>query len=164
MSYIRCLSNPEGLYIWPEKGGLTMIKIVGRSGLFEVPTKNFESVLRQWSESFSEILPGNSVKSGKLSIKEEIVSKNRPFQFVWIWDTFLHLFFPHVAWRGTAFSERMHSAKLRWDMNSKIREYKWALYNGDLKICEMWTTTMFYLAKSNAFRWTRQPKNLIKNK
>lgn len=47
MSYIRCLSNPEKLYIWG--GGDDMIAITARDGFDEkMPIATFHGIMKRW--------------------------------------------------------------------------------------------------------------------
>jgi hypothetical protein len=47
MSYIRCLSNPERLYIWHDVSGPVKIS-EGKQPLRSIPVKAFHGVLRNW--------------------------------------------------------------------------------------------------------------------
>lgn len=54
MSYIRCLSNPESLYVWSDGKNANIIHHVksphssGRA--FKIPHKSFERVLKLWAQ------------------------------------------------------------------------------------------------------------------
>lgn len=54
MSYIRCLSNPEGLYVWSDSQKTTIahtVKPPHSSGrYFTVPHKAFDRVLKLWAQ------------------------------------------------------------------------------------------------------------------
>ena len=58
MSYIRCLSNPEGFYIWSDGhmvhwwGNKMGWGNLGDKKEFLVPEKIFEGVLRRWAKAF----------------------------------------------------------------------------------------------------------------
>ena len=47
MSYIRCLSNPESLYIWGEFNGNVAI-CAGPDFLHSMPTPAFHGILKRW--------------------------------------------------------------------------------------------------------------------
>jgi hypothetical protein len=49
MSYIRCLSNPEGLYIWDGQGRV-MIAGVHNAPLLSMPTSVFDEVMRRYDD------------------------------------------------------------------------------------------------------------------
>ena len=76
MSYIRCLSNPEKLYIWGEKSGKVVI-VVGKEKTKYMPCHVFEYLLhgyvsRPWNESVKykgAKLEELFVKSGKKQTK-----------------------------------------------------------------------------------------------
>jgi hypothetical protein len=48
MSYIRCLSNPEGLYIWGNRDG-TVTATGNKFKAFNLPTKTFEGLCRKYA-------------------------------------------------------------------------------------------------------------------
>jgi hypothetical protein len=50
MSYIRCLSNPEGLYIWRERGSRVAI-CENIKPIIYVRTRDFHAVIRQYLDS-----------------------------------------------------------------------------------------------------------------
>jgi hypothetical protein len=65
VSYIRCLSNPEALYIWGDVEGFANIchnvkpplarpSEDGNPSLFKIPTKTFEAVALKWAREFEE--------------------------------------------------------------------------------------------------------------
>lgn len=47
MSYIRCLSNPERLYIWGE-GGNRLCVSIGTEEMKVLPLRSFERLLKKW--------------------------------------------------------------------------------------------------------------------
>ncbi len=47
MSYIRCLSNPEGLYIWAQADGSVGISCLQHRDVLYMPTDVFEELLRR---------------------------------------------------------------------------------------------------------------------
>jgi len=53
MSYIRCLSNPENLYIW---GGEKQIYIAkgGNKTLLIIPQKIFEGLIKKYHRNFGD--------------------------------------------------------------------------------------------------------------
>jgi hypothetical protein len=59
MSLIRCLSNPESLYVWQSVYGNTCFSVDGNRIYFEIPTKLFETAVRRylssndWLETFN---------------------------------------------------------------------------------------------------------------
>jgi len=56
MSYIRCLSNPEGLYVWSDGKFANIthhVKPPHSSGKdFTIPQKVFERVLKRWVDYY----------------------------------------------------------------------------------------------------------------
>lgn len=46
MSYIRSTSNPEGLYIWGERGGRVQIAV--GNDLLSIPRHVFRGLLKRW--------------------------------------------------------------------------------------------------------------------
>lgn len=49
MSYIRCLSNPEGLYIWHDTSGYIVVSY--RAGMFACAVEDFNYLLEQWDKN-----------------------------------------------------------------------------------------------------------------
>lgn len=53
MSYIRCLNNPEGLYIWGEKRDvvISLPDVNGRPGkMYRMPGNEFEGLFRKFNK------------------------------------------------------------------------------------------------------------------
>lgn len=54
MSYIRCLSNPEGLYVWADCDGTTYFWIGGEENddksCIRIPNHHFVKVCEKWYE------------------------------------------------------------------------------------------------------------------
>jgi hypothetical protein len=70
MSYIRCLSNPEGLYIWGSMDGT--VTITGNKFKdFSLPTKTFEGLCRKYCRN-----PG-AADSGRIEYKGASVSNEK---------------------------------------------------------------------------------------
>lgn len=72
MSYIRCLSNPEALYIWGDCQGYVNISHCVKPPLssgrqFRIPTKDFHRVGKKWSEWCDE---EKGIRLGHLRIQE----------------------------------------------------------------------------------------------
>lgn len=65
MSYIRCLSNPEGLYVWSDGKFATLTHNVerphssGRS--FSIPHRTFEALLKKWAKWIEPARQGGAV-------------------------------------------------------------------------------------------------------
>jgi hypothetical protein len=53
MSYIRCLYNPEGLYIWADEK-YTNITISGKTGISQIPVDIFEGLIKKYHKNFGE--------------------------------------------------------------------------------------------------------------
>lgn len=75
MSYIRCLSNPEGLYIWGGSDGINIDHCLkkpfasGRSIL--IPEKHFHQVCHEWDHG--EHQWHGPCRSGQLTVAEQNV-------------------------------------------------------------------------------------------
>jgi len=60
MSYIRCLSNPEGLYIWGDgetieiSGGFLPIGCENHINTYRVPSKIFKGLLNKFHKNYHE--------------------------------------------------------------------------------------------------------------
>lgn len=50
MSYIRCLSNPEALYIWGDGDGKVSISVAAEP-ILRMPTLTFHGLLRKFQEN-----------------------------------------------------------------------------------------------------------------
>jgi hypothetical protein len=155
MSYIRCLSNPECLYVWEESGGKIAIS-VGTKDVEYVKKRNWHSILRQFLEDWRE-----EHYSGTLSLKEEAIPRetpNRMLDWKWYAKEFFYILF---KWNDKA----NKTVKARWAASKKVHalwsesncDYKWILRDGNRTICEMWLTTIYTIAKSNEYRW-KKPK------
>ena len=82
MSYIRCLSNPERLYIFGDGLGLDRITVIhsvkppmataypdkANSAMFHIPWKAFHAVCRRWQESGD-----GGVRLGGIRVREVFV-------------------------------------------------------------------------------------------
>ena len=64
MSYIRCLSNPEGLYIWGEAKNRLAITVAGHSLITYCKTSDFDRMLRAYNET------GEFITTPTVSAKE----------------------------------------------------------------------------------------------
>lgn len=69
MSYIRCLSNPESLYIWGETNCVQIA--CGQKDLLQMPTRTFHGLLKKF-ESFEE----QDVKYGDATLFYKKIGKN----------------------------------------------------------------------------------------
>jgi hypothetical protein len=56
MSYIRCLSNPEGLYIWPDIDGTVKVTMAGKNFINEknIPIPVFNGLIKKWNKNYQE--------------------------------------------------------------------------------------------------------------
>lgn len=54
MSYIRCLSNPEGLYIWAGFDNMVQITLAGEEFKEKknLPTKIFDGLIEKWNKNY----------------------------------------------------------------------------------------------------------------
>ena len=142
MSYIRCLSNPEKLYIWDEAGGNTAISVAGDNIIRYVKTRNFRALLSKWFNGDWE-----KGKSGKLTLVEEQIPHKNPYTWVWIKANLEYLFLGKNRlgsfWDGL----KATPEAFKWYRNGN--DFKWILYDGKKKICEMWQVTLFYIAYHN---------------
>lgn len=73
MSYIRCLSNPEGLYIWNDGKNVSITHSVkypqsSRVSFPPVPQKYFDAALAKWHKN-----PFGPINYRGIEIKEEHV-------------------------------------------------------------------------------------------
>jgi hypothetical protein len=64
MSFIRCLSNPEGLYIWHDVGNFIAITGDQIPGIWEINTRHWYGLLRQYRKN------SRTCKYGSISIRE----------------------------------------------------------------------------------------------
>lgn len=71
MSYIRCLYNPEGLYIWADEK-YANITISGKEGISQIPLNIFEGLLREYIGGF-----GKDAEYKGASIKEVFVKSGK---------------------------------------------------------------------------------------
>lgn len=60
MSFIRCLNNPEGLYIWHDIGGFIAITQNGNTEMKRVPVKLFYDLCKNFNKRRCDL----DVKSG----------------------------------------------------------------------------------------------------
>lgn len=158
MSYIRCLSNPECLYIWDEHGGKTAISI-GADPVIYVNTRGFQAILSKWLKNHWWIDEEKGVRVGNLVLREEQIPFKREIALSWYWEHFLYLL------RGSknikldsTFTQRLQSLPRIWKMTRDGVHYKWVLRDRNKKICEMWTTTLFYIAQTNVHRWEKKKR------
>jgi hypothetical protein len=63
MSYIRCLSNPEGLYIWGNTSDQIMIAAKDYE-LVTMPKRAFVDILKKWIAAYGNDEDRCNVKSG----------------------------------------------------------------------------------------------------
>jgi hypothetical protein len=68
MSYIRCLSNPEGLYIWGDVDGNTYVS-KGADPLLSIPNGLWKKFLKKWHRHYE-----NDVELEGLKIREILPS------------------------------------------------------------------------------------------
>ena len=56
MSYIRCLSNPEGLYIWADVDGTVKVTIAGENSKDEkcLPIAVFDGLIKKYNKNYGE--------------------------------------------------------------------------------------------------------------
>ena len=73
MSYIRCLSNPEGLYIWHDVDG--ELKVAHKAKLTGVSVGDFEKALRAWKRYGDASLPYESETFDVLASRQAPYSK-----------------------------------------------------------------------------------------
>lgn len=66
MSYIRCLSNPEGLYVWGDCDGRAYFAM-GADDLRSCPIEDFHAVMDEYLENYESNLP---FTSGILTLSE----------------------------------------------------------------------------------------------
>ncbi len=71
MSYIRCLSNPEGLYIWGDTSG--EIAISTKGDIKWATPEDFHGVFKAYDESWD----GENLTFGELTLRERSDKKFR---------------------------------------------------------------------------------------
>jgi hypothetical protein len=152
MSYIRCLSNPEGLYIWGERGGRVAISVGSEPEIHYVPTRNFEAVLKKYVKDYGF---ADCYTSGPLMLVQENIPRKRNLQakverFLSARKSDLkYIFFPdkNNPITGKTFKERvMSSFRVNKMYNEFDYDNKWVLrYKGKF-ICAMWEVTLDRIA------------------
>jgi hypothetical protein len=152
MSYIRCLSNPECLYIWGETGGKIGIS-VGTKDTVYVKERNWHSLLRQFAEGW-----GEDYRSGTLSLKEESIpnNKSRWLGLSWYLKQSFYILFD---WKDRTLKARWEGAKRVHDtLGGPFTDFKWVLRDGNKVICEMWETTIHYIVHGNENKWKKSKR------
>jgi hypothetical protein len=130
MSYIRCTSNPEGLYVWPDKTHVNIWASTKRplashaphsdaSYKFRVPTKVFVGAMKKWlKDGWPE-----KMTYKKLTIRHD------------------HIF----TATGEIVGKGWFAAN--WLEDKRRREFLWRIQYGRHWVY-LWQTTLYYLAKS----------------
>jgi len=131
MSYIRCLSNPEGLYIWGEEENKLAISIIKDGDLYVqyMPENIFESLIKRWIRAREEWwYTYDDVKWKGARIQE--VKIGMPLKELMI-----------KASNGEDVEKEAAATGIRWRLTYK-----------KVKV-DMHLSTLFYLAYSNPERW-----------
>jgi len=71
MSYIRYLSNPEGLYIWGD-GKNVNFTLASEKEILTMPQKTFDKLIKKYIKSY-----GDDISYRGASIKEVFVKNNK---------------------------------------------------------------------------------------
>lgn len=73
MSFIRCLSNPEALYIWDDVGGFISIVAPNQyRQIIEVKRKDWYKLLKGFVDG-DYYIGSKEIKVGSLSVREKII-------------------------------------------------------------------------------------------
>ena len=75
MSYIRCLSNPEGLYIWGDGKYINIAK--GGEDLKYIPQLTFDGLLRKYHREGSWCVQGYPITYRGATIEEVHIESNK---------------------------------------------------------------------------------------
>ncbi len=81
MSYIRCLSNPEGLYIWGTDKQLCIAE--GQLKIKTIPIEIFNCLLKKYHKNF-----GENTKYKGASIKEVYITDKKKKNPKMLWKYF----------------------------------------------------------------------------
>ncbi len=76
MSYIRCLCNPEGLYIWGD-GKYVNITLAGRECHECIPEKIFDGLIKKFHKEGSWCVQGSPIKYKGATIEEVLIESNK---------------------------------------------------------------------------------------
>jgi hypothetical protein len=84
MSFIRCLSNPEGLYIWDDVGGF--IAITGKKirGMWKVDQEDWYGLIRNYKRGYIPAKCGDLALSFTKGYKVRLTT---PEGSVTMWET-----------------------------------------------------------------------------
>lgn len=122
MSFIRCLNNPDGAYVWHDVNGFVRFTNLGGTGKprfratlekpFEVPARHFYGLMRKW------LREGRLEMSyGKFSIKEcdegsryLLTYKGRSIK---LWQVTWHYIVGVAEWHLLSEKERIRRIKVR---------------------------------------------------
>lgn len=121
MSYIRCISNPEGLYIWSDRDGKTYLA-KGSDPVKTIPSKIFKALFKKykkekaWKEDF---------KIGAYRLREVYISPSK--------RTF------SIDGLDKLTTKTVH----KYAFNKGI--YQWRISGPNWKI-DMWEVTLEYIA------------------
>ena len=125
MSYIRCLSNPEGIYIWGD--GQYVNISVGKEELKYIPQKRFDGLLRKCNKYPNS----DKIKYCGVQIEETFVKTPKKF------------------WTKTD-KEIMKDKRLR-KVLGEPGNFKMRLSYQDWYI-DMWRVTWEYIVRHNSMR------------
>jgi hypothetical protein len=78
MSFIRCLSNPEGMYIWDDVDGKVHVSgndPGGEPRTILVPRRDFYGVCRKWSDG--KLDKNDVAHSGKIAVQDFVAIDKR---------------------------------------------------------------------------------------
>ena len=124
MSYIRCLSNPEGLYIWSE--GRYAFIAEGTKPLRKILTSQLNSLLTQFNKGFKD-----DYRAGKYRLREIYIipKQNRMLSL-------------------DSLGKRKYTTTMK-DIKNGGR-YQWRLSGPNWKV-DMWEVTLEYIARSHNY-------------
>lgn len=147
MSYIRCLSNPEGLYIYSDGGGICIHGNFGDDEDFmRVPEKDFHGIGMKYGREY--LMGDRPLKFGGITLREVKVVKGTDRIYTPI----------HHKKMG------IHDDTRRW-FDKPQTEHK-ILFSYGGKSFLMWRVTWDYIVRSiqNHVDWDRKEKRKRKRR
>jgi hypothetical protein len=149
MSYIRCLSNPEGLYIWHDINGQIAISQYG-SNIKWIPYRTFNGLIKKWNRNYWEY----PCKYGLANLEEVwIPTQSKISVFInGIISIILSPYYYHkfnIEWKfpkPSEFKNQIEAYKIAYF--HRAGKYQIRLSYNDWHI-DMWDVTWSYIAKNN---------------
>lgn len=80
MSYIRCLSNPECLYIWGESDGKVTIAN-GHNSVLRMPAITFHGLLKKWYKQEYDTPESDDDEFGTVTYKDALLTQTKDWKW-----------------------------------------------------------------------------------